>query len=553
MSTDNEVKSKTRTETMKEVAGDARMVSSGSHFFKGTIILTIAGIVVKVIGSLNWIFLSRILGGEGIGIYQMAYPLYLLALSISSAGIPVAISIITAEKIAIGDYRGASRVFNLSFVLLMITGIALSVMLYFGTGQLIEYRIIRDPRAYYSLIALSPAIFLVTLLSSFRGYLQGWQIMKPTAISQIVEQLFRVGAMLVFASLLLPKGLSYAAGGASLGAGAGAAAALLVLIYYYWGLKKKTSQSIAVENNTAIREDGMTIIRRIANLALPVSLSSIILPLVANLDLFIVPLRLEEAGYTVEQATEFFGYLTGMAVPLVNLATILTAALATSLVPAISRVNSLGQKREVFYRTAGAMRFANIATIPFGLMLWLLAEPVVSAIYHAPGAAGATRVLAASVFLLGIHQVTTGVLQGLGRTAIPVINMVISAFVKVGLNWTLTAIPALGIQGAAWATLADIGIAAALNLYFVYRYTGFFLSASDLIKNIGAAAVMGGIMYFTYTPLLDLLKSEILAIGFCSLGGGLAYLGMMLLTGGLNQRDLERMPIFGPILKKRLQ
>jgi stage V sporulation protein B len=271
---------------------------------------------------------------------------------------------------------------------------------------------------------------------------------------------------------------------------------------------------------------------------------------VANLDLLVVPLRLEDAGYSVEQATELFGYLTGMAVPLVNLATILTAALATSLVPAISQAYSLGESQDVYYRTAGAMRLANIATIPFGVMLWVLAEPVVNVIYHAPGAGDATRVLAAGVFLLGLHQVTTGVLQGLGRTAIPVINMGVAALVKVALNWTFTAIPTLGIQGAAWATLADIGIAAVLNLYFVHRYTGFFLSAVALLKNIGAATVMGGVMYYGYGPLVTLLRSELLAIGLTSLCGGLAYFGMMLFIGGINQRDIERIPFKGAILKK---
>lgn len=541
-----------KTKNVKEKSENSQQENMGSQFFKGTLILTAAGIVVKGIGSLNWIFLSRILGGEGIGIYQMAFPLYLLALSISSAGIPVAISIITAEKIAHWDYRGANRVFHLSFSLLLVTGLVLSVLLYAGAGWLIEQRIIRDPRAYYSLIALSPAIFLVTLISSFRGYLQGRQIMTPTAVSQIVEQLFRVAAMLVFASLLLPKGLAFAAGGASLGAVAGAAAALAVLAYYYFRLKKYNHPKLQTEAATVYQESGAAIIRRIVRLALPVSLSSIMLPLVANLDLLVVPLRLEAAGYPVEQATELFGYLTGMAVPLVNLATLLTAALATSLVPAISRAYSLGAGQDIFYRTAGAMRLANIATIPFGVMLWLLARPVVSVIYHAPGAAEATRVLAASVFLLGIHQVTTGVLQGLGRTSIPVINMGVSALVKVVLNWKLTAIPTLGIQGAAWATLVDIGIAATLNLYFVHRYTGFFLNAGDLLKNFGAAAVMGGVIYFSYAPLMVIGQSELLAIGLTSLCGGLAYGGVMLITGGLTKRDIERIPYISAILKKSL-
>ncbi|MBP2666115.1 MAG: spoVB 2 [Firmicutes bacterium] len=523
---------------------------SGRRFLQGALILTVAGVVVKIIGSLNWIFLSWILGGEGIGIYQIAFPLYLLALSLSEAGIPVAVSILTAERAALKDFRGATRVFHLSFLLLAVTGLLLSLLLYFGADWLIDHRVIRDARAYYSIIALTPAIFLVTVLSSFRGYLQGWQMMTPTAVSQIIEQMLRVFTMLLFAHLLLPRGLEFAAGGASLGAAVGAVGALLVLIWYYYRLQAKLAPEMKAQQELQSQEGSLPLLRRIASLALPVALSSLMLPVVANLDLFIVPLRLEVAGFTVGQATERFGYLTGMAVPLVNLATIVTASLAVSLVPAISQAKSLGQRQEVAYRTAGAMRLANITTIPLSVMLWIMAEPVVTMIYHAPGAAGVTKVMAFSIFLLGLHQVTTGVLQGMGRTSIPVINMGLAAGVKVALNWVLTAIPSLGIQGAALATLADLGLAAALNLYFVYRYTGYFFDCGDLMKNIVSAAVMGAVMHFGYPPVMNFLDNRFLAVGFVSLVGAFIYLGVMILTGGLNRRDLVRIPVIGPRLFK---
>ena len=181
--------------------------STSNRLLKGTLILTAAGMVVKVIGSLNWIILSRVLGGEGIGLYQMAFPLYLLALSLSTAGIPVAISILTAEKIAKNDVLGRRQLFRASFCFLTATGLILSLAMYWGAAWLIDAGFIRDGRAYYSLLALSPAVFLVTLIAGLRGYLQGWQYMTPTAVSQIVEQLFRVMAMLFFASLLLPTAL----------------------------------------------------------------------------------------------------------------------------------------------------------------------------------------------------------------------------------------------------------------------------------------------------------------------------------------------------------
>jgi stage V sporulation protein B len=154
--------------------------------------------------------------------------------------------------------------------------------------------------------------------------------------------------------------------------------------------------------------------------------------------------------------------------------------------------------------------------------------------------------MAFSIFLLGLHQVTTGVLQGLGKTSIPVVNMGVAAAVKVILNWVLTAIPSLGIQGAALATLADLGLAAALNLYFVSRYTGYFPDGGDLMKNIISAAVMGAVMHFGYAPVMDLLANRFLAVGFVSVIGAFTYLGVMVATGGLNRRDLARIPVIGP-------
>lgn len=540
-----------------------------NRFLKGTLVLTIAGFVVKAIGSVNWILLSRVLGGEGIGIYQMAFPIYLLALQVSSAGIPIAISIITAEKLANSDYHGAKSVFNISFVMLFISGLVCSLAIYFGSPWLIESHWIEEPRSYYSLIALSPAIFFVTLISCFRGYLQGWQLMTPTAVSQIVEQLLRVVVMLSAGYMLLPYGLGIAAGGASLGAGVGAFGALLILIYYFFKLPSATEyekikhefnevsqeastdeeiSSADIDNlekdiaaHNVRNESSFSILVRLIKLAIPISMASILLPLVANLDLFIVPSRLLKAGFSPNETTALFGYLTGMAVPLVNLATIFTAALATSLVPSISSLLSNNDLKGVYYRTAGSMRLTFIGTVPFTIMLYILAKPVVTIIYNAPAATRATEIIAFSIFFLGIHQVSTGILQGLGKPTIPVINMCISAVFKVILNYTLTAIPYLGIAGAAYATVVDIAIAALLNMIFVKKYTGYFLDFSILWKNVLSAGIMGIIMYFLYN-FLEQNMHMFFAFLLTGIAGSIIYVVLMIITKGFTKADAQKLP-----------
>lgn len=517
---------------------------SKDTFLRGALILTVAGIVVKIIGSANRILLSRLLGGEGIGLYQMAYPIYLLALSVSSAGIPVAISIIVAEKVALSDFRGASRVFRISLVLLTVTGILFTFLLYFGAGWLIEQQFVRDPRAYYAIAALAPAIFFVTVLSSYRGYFQGLQMMTPTAISQIFEQLIRVITMIYLAYYLLPLGLEYAAAGASFGAGPGAVAGLLVLICFYWRYRVDLKEKIKTQPMMQQEASGKIIVR-LVKLALPVSLANIMLPVVASIDLLIVPARLEVAGYTVGQATELFGYLTGMAIALINVPTILTGSLASSLVPAISEAFTLHNHQRIYQQTALAMKIANLITIPSFVGMYLLATPLSQMLYGTPNAGVSIAILSGGVVCLGIHQVTTGVLQGLGHTAIPLINMVISAVVKIFMSYILTAMPSLGIKGAAWATVFDFGVVSILNMYFVYRYVGFSVDIKDTVKTIFATLIMGGIVLLTYDSIMSSTFHNTLATLLSVCVGSIAYGVMVLLLGGIQQRDMERLPKVG--------
>lgn len=527
-----------------------KKASKGESFLKGTFILTVAGFVVKVIGSLNWIFVSRILGGEGIGLYQMAFPIYFFAMTVSQAGVPVAISIITAERVALKDIYGARRVFHVSMALMLLTGLVFSFMTYFAADWLIDWQFVRDARAYKSIVVLAPTVFFVTLLASSRGYLQGWQRMTPTAVSQIVEQIFRVVTMILLAELLLPWGLDYASAGASLGALAGAVTGLIVLVYFHWKLDRDIERDYGNVSQPLPGTEGesaWTIIKRIFKLSLPVSAASLMLPVVSNLDLMIVPQRLEVAGYSVNEATELFGYLTGMAVPLVNLSCIITASMAMSIVPAISEARALKDMKRVYNQTAASVRISNFVCFPAFVIVFVLATPIASLIYNAPGAGPAVMISAVSIVLLGLHQVSTGILQGLGHPTIPMVNMILAAVAKVILNWQLTAIPWLGIMGSAWATAADMGVAAIINLIFIYKFTGYRMEIPQLLKTIVAAAIMAVAVYGFYDITMGWWAIGAISTFGAVFFGCAVYIAVMLVIGGLREDDLERMPMIGRI------
>ena len=521
--------------------------SKGESFLKGTFILTIAGFVVKVIGSLNWIFVSRILGGEGIGLYQMAFPIYFLAMTVSQAGVPVAISIITAERVALKDIWGAKRVFRISMTFMLLTGIVFSLLTYFAADWLIDFQFIRDPRAKMAVQVLAPTVFFVTLLASSRGYLQGWQRMTPTAVSQSVEQIFRVITMILLADLFLPWGLDYAAAGASLGALAGAVTGLVVLVYFHWKLDRDIERDYGKELVPPAGENvsWQRIMKRIFMLSLPVSASSLMLPVVSNLDLMIVPQRLEVAGYSVNEATELFGYLTGMAVPLVNLSTILTASMAMSIVPIISEARALKDMSRVYTQTAASVRISNFVCFPAFVVVFVLATPIASLIYNAPGAGPAVMISAFSIVLLGLHQVSTAILQGLGHPTIPMVNMILAAAAKVILNWNLTAIPWLGIMGSAWATAADMGVAAIINLVFIYKFIGYRMELGQLVKTIASSVVMAVAVKGFYDITMGWWAIGAISTFGAVFFGCFVYILVMVLIGGILEEDMAKIPMIG--------
>lgn len=513
-------------------------------FLKGAFILTVAGILVKIIGSANRIFLSRLLGGEGIGLYQMAYPIYLLALSISSAGIPVAISIIVAERLALGDYRGANRVFKISLVLMSFTGLCFAGLLFFGAEFLVKSQIVRDPRAYYSIVALAPAVFFATMLSSYRGYFQGFQVMTPTASSQIIEQFVRVLTMISFAYLLLPMGIEYSAAGASFGAAPGAFCGLLVLLFCYFKHQKSIALQIKSQKDNSIVA-AKTIVGKIVRLALPVSLANIMIPVVSSLDMLIVPKRLEAAGFGIEQATTLFGYLTGMGLPLIMMATIPTASLAASIVPAISEAYTLADVSNVNKKIAMALRLCALITIPASIGLFVLATPISKMLYATPLAGASIAVLAPAIFFLGLHQVTTGILQGLGKTIIPVLNMVISAVVKVILAWILTANPSYGIIGAAIATDIDFLLAVFLNILFLKKQIQIDFPLKDILRITLSAIIMGCVVHLGYSKLLIILNNNSLATLSSIVLAGISYFLMLFALGSISVQEIRALPVIG--------
>jgi len=514
------------------------------NFLQGAMILTAAGFIVKLLGAVYRIPLAMIIKDEGMGIYQMAYPVYVTLLSISTTGLPTAISKIVSEKRALNKYRGALRVFHISLSVLAAIGFVFTLLLILSANFLAN-RIIGNSKAVYPLVSIAPAIFFVSVMSAFRGFFQGMQVMTPSAVSQVVEQLGRVVTVFILAVILLPKGIEYAAAGAAFGPVSGGILGLLVLLVIYFRKKSSIYQEIKQSRRESL-ENPISIIYRLFAFAIPITLGGLIIPVMNLADAAIVNRRLQVAGFTVKRAAELYGQLTGLAAPLINFPPVLTIALAASLVPAISE--AMAQKRYdlVSSRTTTGIRITLIFGLPAAVGLHLLATPIMEMLYGNPEAGISLSVLSFGVIFLTLNQTSAGILQGTGRTLIPVKNLLFGAVVKVLLNYILTAIPEINIRGAALGTVAAYMVSSLLNILAVYRLIGFKFDVKQLLlKPIIASASMGVAVVFTYSKILEVTGSSNLST-LAAIGVGvIVYMLMLLSIGGIYEKDLKLIPVIG--------
>ncbi|SHI96606.1 stage V sporulation protein B [Geosporobacter subterraneus DSM 17957] len=517
---------------------------SNKSFLKGAVILGIAGMIVKIMGAFFRIPLGNIIGATGFGYYQAAYPIYVLLLTVSTAGIPTAISKLVSEKNAVGDRHGAFKVFKVSFILLFITGIITSSILFFGAKIIVN--LIKSPGAYYSMVAIAPALLFVPVMSAFRGFFQGRQDMTPTAVSQVMEQFARVVVGLSLAILLLDRGLEISAAGASFGAAAGGIMGAVTIIIIYF--RRRSSILCELKGAPAHKQDSWgKIIYRLLTIAVPITVGAAIIPTMNMIDVAIVVRRLQTIGFTYEQANDMYGQLTGMAMTIINLPQILTVALAMSLVPAISEANQRRDRLQIQNTIQTGTRVALLIGLPAAAGLVALSKPIMLLLYplkpeSAASAAAPLAVLAVGVIFLTLVQTFTGILQGLGRPTVPVCNLFIGAVVKVILTYFLTGIPSINIKGAAFGTVMAYGVAAVLNFLAVRRLTKTkFDVVQFVIKPLIAITSMSVAVLLIYSQFVDILGNRTTAVTAIGIGA-LIYGFMLLATGGITAADFDLMP-----------
>lgn len=516
-----------------------------SSFVSGAFVLMAAATVNRVIGFVYQALIYRLIGPEGVGLFNLVYPVYVLIIVLATAGIPLGISKLVSEEEALGNHRGSYQILGLAISILVITGSIFSVVSYLISPFLLKYVFV-NKMVYPVFLCLMPGVFIISVSSAFRGFFQGMMNMKPPAVGQIVEQVTRVCIGFSLATLLLPKGLQWAAVGVAAASVAGEMVGLVVLAVVFFRQKPR-HLTLALPGVTT----GLEILRKLWNLCLPITLGRVAVTAMLSIDAALVPLMLKKAGYTTSAATALYGNLTGVVLTLLFVPSVITVSLATSLVPAISEALAQNRTLLIRSRTTEAIRVTVLAGIPFLTAYVVLPSQITGAIYGSWDSGQLLGILALGGMLAYIQQTTTGILQGLGLPAIPLKNLLVGGSFKILAICYLTVLPGVGIAGCAYAYDLFFLISAGLNLFSLYRLSGYRLSLKNDIAKPLLAGLLTALAYrwiyrlcFIFTASNPLSVVSALVLGFS------CYLVTIILLGSLTPSDIRRLPFINRVIRR---
>ncbi len=526
-------------------------------FMNNVLVIVAAQILVKILGMVYRLVITNIpgFGDIGNGFYQAGYQVYTLLLALSSVGIPNAIAKLVSERTALGDYKGAHRIFTVAFRLFCGIGIACSLFLFFGS-DFIANTVICLPGTKYTMMALSPALFFVCASSVIRGYFQGMQDMKATGTTQVLEQIFNCVLTIVLVLLLSDMSAEYMAAGGHAATSISCALSFLYLIGYYKLKMKKVHPLIAAAEDTAPMKTGAAV-RRILAISIPISLSSIILSVNRIIDTATITRGIRVAFRdgipgmvgipTLAELTKEAGRLAGMlskSDTLINLPLALNVGFATALVPAISAALAKKNKEEASLRISFSLLISILIIFPCVAGLILFAKPIYAMLY--PGAPDGWELLqwsAVSLIFIAMNQTIYGSLQGMGKIFVPAIGLFCGGVAKAILNITLIRLPAVNIYGAVISSIACQALSFAICFTALYRKMPLRISFGKyILKPLLATAGMGVVAFFGYR-FLDGFLRDTLATLLAIILAVIIYVALVLILRILTKEEMEELPM----------
>ena len=523
-------------------------------------ILAMASMIVRVIGLLYRAPLTAIIGDEGNGYYGTAYNIYTIILMVSSYSMPSAISKLMAQKLAVGEYRNANRVFRCALTYGVLVGLVGSGLLFFGARFLVPNV------AVCVLQVFAPTVFLFGILGSMRGYFQARGSMVQTSVSQILEQLANAVVSIAAAWLLMQTAVGadptrraqLGAMGSALGTGAGVLIALLFMIFCF--RRSKEDRKAEILSDATGREEKYRIFLRDTVLVItPFMLSGVIMNLTTSLNQTIyMRMLIDLKGAGEIATTTLYGIFSNKAVVISNIPISIATAVSSAIIPGISaayaRRDETGARRQV----GNAIRITSIIAIPSAVGLAVLARPITMLMFPQMEslelASSLLSLLAVTVIFYSISTITNAALQSIGRMNLPLVSAGIALVVQTAVLVLLLRFTDLDVRALVLVSILYSVMIFAVNQYYLRRFLGIRQDVRrDYLQPLVCAALMGAAAKAVYylvsmaaEPMRNLPKGfyfrNLAATAAALLAAVLVYGYTMVRSGTIRRKDLLSMP-----------
>lgn len=513
-----------------------------SKLLSGAVVLAVSSVIAKVLGALYRVPLTNILGAEGMGLYQLIFPIYAMFLTMSTSGLPTALSRIVAEKKINGksskQYLAATAVMLISFCLL---SALLIIVLSPYTAKLQG-----NPETQLGFWIIAPAIVFVGGIAVLKGWFQGNFNMLPTAISNIIEQVVKLAVGLTLSIILAKKfGAVYAVYGALVGVNLSEVFAFLYLLFTFLVKEKRTQKEKFVKPQKA----DFKALRKVAT---PIAMMSFILPLSHFVDSFMIVNLLKGTGVAMEAATAQYGLLSGPVASLVNLPIVILLSISIAIVPNVSAGRVSRDLDGIMRKSALSIKMTYLIGIPSALFFLVFSRSIIGLLYSNIGdweislAVTLLSVSSVSIVFLSSMQVYTALLQALDKTMLPIRNLSIAVGIKIVLSLLLTY--RVGIIGSAISNTVMSVVAYGLNAISFRNYLGQDVKLVKNLSTILLASVIMALAGFLVLALVDNLVVQLVAGAIICF---VIYVIIILAGNTIDDNEANSLPFGNTIIKMK--
>lgn len=524
------------------IIGGVKLAIKKQTFMKGVFVIMISQILIKIFGFIYRIVLTNIDGFSDVGnsYYGAGYKVYSFILAIATMGIPNTISKLVSEKLAVGDNKGAHKVFKTALMVFSAVGIFFSLLLLLSSDY-VATNILSNPGVKYTLMVLSPAVLFVSIASVFRGYFVGMENMVAHSVAQIIEQIVNSILSIVFVMMLMTKSPEIMAAGSTAATAVSTLVALLYLFIYYRRSRKDIKEN--VRKSIDVPQEGRRqIVKKIIHYVIPISFGSVVVALAGMIDLVTVMDGLQKFGYTLEQANEKFGIILGKVDILTSVPLALNVAFSTSLVPVVTSAITKGNKKEAINKINYSMKISSIIAFPCAVGLSILAGPIIQMLFpNASQGAYLLRIEAFVVIFSVLAQTAYGSLHGLGKLYIPGISLLIGAIVKYFLN--IVFIPIFGEVVVPITTLIYQAIAVTVSTVCLYTTLNTRYDKNNiLLKPFIASLIMAVATILSYYLIHYITSSNSVAVLLSIVVAVATYIIVTANLGALDDKEIMELP-----------